>query len=485
MDLENEIKQTLSYFFYKLTGCDNIVFTPLSPAGSNRKYYRLTSTDRNCEPMIGTYGPDKSENEAFCYLAKLFSYEFKLNAPRVFGQGDKCYLQDDLGDTSLFDLINKPGEISAEVKTLIVKTIRMLADFQWKPLNSIYWSRCYPVESFDERSIMWDLNYFKYCFLKNTGIEIDENKLEDDFIVLTNELLKIKPQTIVLRDFQSRNIMIKNSEPYVIDFQGSRRGPCQYDLVSFLWQVRAGFSKEFRNEMINEYLDAASRYHHFNETQFRADLDTIVLFRSLQVLGAYGFRGLVEKKPHFVKSLIPAVSRLSEIRNAMVLNKLPYIRRLLSALPELPMFAASANNKSGLTVTVNSFGFRKSGIPHDLTGNGGGFVFDCRGLPNPGRYPEFSSLTGMDCPVVQFLEGHSQVEEFLKNAFKIVDISVQNYLERNFTDLTVNFGCTGGQHRSVYCAERMANYINSTYGVDVMLNHTERGVSKNFISSGR
>lgn len=482
MKPNKNIENALRHMYNIATGghtCDTI--TKLSAAGSNRKYYRIYGNAPFCPSMIGTVGTNQRENRAFTYLSQVLGYDYGLNVPQVYAETDGIYLQQDLGDTSLFNLISEKdvnGEITPQAKQLVRDTVRLLPGFQWLPIKSINWEMCYPVGKFDMQSVMWDLNYFKYCFLKTVGLEFDESRLETDLTALASAVLSIMPQTLVLRDFQSRNIMIHSGKPYVIDFQGARLGPCQYDLVSFLWQIRAGFSDSLKAEMIDEYLDAASLYADIDRDAFMADLNIIVLFRTLQVLGAYGFRGLVENKPHFMKSLLPAVRQLDGIVGDEFMEQFPYLRQILRLVPGLPLFTNHKPVSDRLVVTVNSFGFRKSGIPKDLSGNGGGFVFDCRALPNPGRLAEFASSTGMDLSVTQYLEQYEDVSQFLNDVFNIVDMSVARYIQRNFTDLTISFGCTGGQHRSVYCAERTARHLQEKFKVDVYVNHTEQNVTK-------
>lgn len=482
MKQNNDTENMLRLLYSKASGgynCDTI--TKLSAAGSNRKYYRIYGNAPFCPSMIGTVGTNQRENRAFTYLSQVLGCDHGLNVPQVYAETNGMYLQQDLGDTSLFDLISEKdenGEITQQAMQLVRDTIKMLPDFQWRPVKSVNWEMCYPVGKFDIQSIMWDLNYFKYCFLKTVGLEFDESRLEADMTALASAILSIQPQTLVLRDFQSRNIMIYSGRPYVIDFQGARLGPCQYDLVSFLWQIRAEFSDSLKAEMIDEYLHAASFYANIDRVAFMAGLNIIVLFRTLQVLGAYGFRGLVENKPHFMKSLLPAVRQLDGIVGDDFMEQFPYLRQILRLVPGLPLFTNHKPASDRLVVTVNSFGFRKSGIPKDLSGNGGGFVFDCRALPNPGRLAEFASSTGMDLSVAQYLEQYDDVLLFLNNIFNIIDMSVNRYLQRNFTDLTISFGCTGGQHRSVYCAERTAQHIHKKFGVEVFINHTEQHVTK-------
>lgn len=446
---------------------------PLAGAGSNRRYYRLSGT----MSMIGTIGDDIRENEAFVYLSNHF-VEKGFPVPRVYGVSDDgaAYIQDDFGDTSLFDLIQRDG-FSPEVVALMKKSLARLAELQYVGVDGLDASKCYPRAKLDGRSIMWDLNYFKYCFLKSTGIEFSDDELENDFESFKQWILGLQSHTFMYRDFQSRNIMICDDEPKFIDFQGGRIGPAQYDLVSFLWQARAGIPVALREELIDGYVEAVKSYVDIDEAEFRSKLPLMALFRTLQVLGAYGFRGYVEHKSHFIRSILPAVGNLrSLLENDF--DAMPYLIEVLRKVVDLPCFAPVAP-QSALKVNVYSFSYKK-GVPVDYSGNGGGFVFDCRAIHNPGRYEQYKKLTGLDDAVIDFLEENGEVSDFLENAYSMVDHSVKRYIERGFTNLSVCFGCTGGRHRSVYCAQHLAQHLSDKFGVRVELNHRERGIVQLF-----
>lgn len=323
---------------------------------------------------------------------------------------------------------------------------------------------------------MWDLNYFKYCFLKPSGITFDESALEDDFRRLSADLTDGDAVAFMYRDFQSRNVMVHDGQPWFIDFQGGRRGPYLYDVASFLWQARAGFSDELRSELVGEYVDSLSRYITVDETQLRQRLELFVLFRTLQVLGAYGFRGYFERKRHFIDSIPPAIANLRPLI-AKFGDRYDSLCDALRRLTELPAYNQS--DKPGLTVRVYSFSYKK-GIPEDPSGNGGGFVFDCRAIHNPGRYDRYKQLSGLDRPVIEFLEHDGEILAFLDHCYALVDASVQRYLSRGFTDLSVSFGCTGGQHRSVYSAQHMAEHLSEKFGVRVELEHREQRIKRTF-----
>ncbi|MCM1504920.1 MAG: phosphotransferase [Muribaculum sp.] len=453
----------------------------LPGAGSNRRYYRLSN---RYITLIGVAGNVLAENEAFLYLSRHFK-EQNLPVPAIHAVSpDKMhYLVDDLGDTALFDLIRvgrESGVWTDEEISALDKTIKMLPLLQWKGAEGLDFSKCYPIPQMDRRSIMWDLNYFKYCFLKSTGLNVDEPKLEDDFQKLCDMLLENDTATFMFRDFQSRNVMVDcDGEPHFIDYQGGRRGPYQYDVVSFLWQAKARIPDELKEHLIDSYIEASKPFKLIEPSTFRKELRLFALFRTLQVLGAYGFRGYFEQKRHFLQSIPDAISNL---RGIILDNKfgLDYLSDLLITLTEQPQFQGTdkANATGELTVKVASFGFKKSGIPSDPTGNGGGFVFDCRALNNPGRYERFRHLTGLDKEVIDFLEADGEILTFLDHAYSLVDTSVESYLKRGFTNLSVSFGCTGGQHRSVYSAEKMAEHLHHKFGCRIYLSHIEQGISK-------
>jgi len=440
--------------------------------GSNRLYTRIQ--DASGRTVIRVEGTNRDENRAFIYMARHF-HDLGLPVPELYwvSEDEMTYTQEDLGDTLLFDAIRhgrETGEFSAEEHTLLERTIRALAHVQIEGAKSFDWSVCFPVPEMDERSIRWDLNYFKYCFLKGTRLEFSEPKLEDDFDTLTAKILsplRGEPERgwFLYRDFQSRNVMIKDGQPYFIDFQGGK----------------ANFPAALREELIDAYLDELHKLQpSLAEQSWRAALPHFVLFRTLQVLGAYGYRGYFERKPHFLESIPNALKNLRE-----VLNQLPeyaYLRELADSLVNQSVLCQrsglySISPKDGLTVTIYSFSFRR-GIPEDTSGNGGGYVFDCRSTHNPGKYEEYKTQTGLDQPVIDFLEKDGEILTFLNSVYALVDHHVERFIERGFDHLQVSFGCTGGQHRSVYCAEHLASHLKDKYPVRIHLIHRERGIDK-------
>lgn len=498
--------ERITYLYKKLRsyGPDSIV--PLSAAGSNRQYFRLS---HGTETLIAVIGTSKEENDAFVSLANAFS-TVGLPVPSVLAVSDDgmVYLQDDLGDQSLYAAIaagrERGGAYSEEEMLLLRHTIRMLPQLQFAPvvhpsLRSIF-SHCYPQQEMDSESIMFDLNYFKYCFLKLRGIEFNEYRLQQDFEHLVADLLVEHDDTFLYRDFQSRNVMLKDGTPYFIDFQGGRRGPIYYDVASFLWQSSAKFSDEVRDLLIDDYLSALQPYKSVSKQAFMQRLHLFVLFRILQVLGAYGYRGLWEKKGYFINSIPLAIRNLQQELALGTSNAYPYLEEVAQTLivqneQEEKSRAAEAakkekvatylgkdstylsEKKAPLIVRVFSFSFKK-GIPADESGNGGGYVFDCRSTHNPGRYDEYKPLTGLDQLVIDFLETDGEILTFLDSVYKIVDFHVARFIERGFTNLQISFGCTGGRHRSVYSAQHVAEHIHQKFGVEVHICHREQNTTQ-------
>ena len=469
------ITEELKKLYIAHTGHEPEQIDELPSSGSNRRYFRLIGSPT----LIGVSGESVEENRAFLYMAEHFRQK-GLPVPQVFirSEDDIYYLQEDLGDSLLFNAIEKGRKTSVfgeEEKQLLRKTIRLLPAVQFAGADGMDFSYCYPQAEFNSRSILWDLNYFKYCFLKATGMDFQEDRLEDDFQKMADVLLRSSSATFMYRDFQSRNVMLREGKPYFIDFQGGRKGPFYYDVASFLWQAKANYPDSLRQELIDEYLDALQPYHAIGKEQFLATLRHFVLFRTLQVLGAYGFRGYFEKKAHFIQSVPYAIENLRQLLETDF-PEYPYLCLVLRKLTELPQFA-SVRNRRKLTVRVMSFSYKK-GIPEDPSGNGGGYVFDCRAVHNPGKYEQYKQLTGRDKPVIDFLEQDGEILRFLEHVDALVDAHVQRFLERGFTNLSICFGCTGGQHRSVYSAEHVAHHLNEKFGVRIQLIHREQHIEQ-------
>ena len=471
-------KQEIKENIIKLMNNDlseKIVDIKMLPAsGSSRIYYRIQTEDKT---YIATYNSNIEENIAFLAFSKHFA-KANLPVPEIVSVNDEkdCYIQSDLGDTSLFNYVQncvKNNSYDNTTIELYKQSISNLVDFQIKGNKDLDYSVAFPAPSFDRNSVIDDLNYFKYYFLKvNDEINFNESRLNADFQNIADFIMEAPADFFMYRDFQSRNIMIKDNKTYFIDYQGGRKGPLQYDIISLLYQVKAQLPKTLRLELLDHYKKELSKYVNTEEIGFDKYYNAFILLRLLQVLGAYGFRGLIQKKQHFIESIPFALNELLSLKDSLHFpfetNELTNILNQIEKI--LPKYRPAENEK--LTVVVNSFSFKNGGIPEDRSGNGGGFVFDCRALPNPGRYEEYKKLTGQDSEVQDYLNQYPEVHHFIELTQSIVSQSVDNYLERNFKNLFVNFGCTGGQHRSVFFAETTAKALHQKYPhIKVVLNH--------------
>ena len=472
--------ETISKLYRQCFGAEPRSISPIEGAGSDRKYFRVAGV----EDCIATVGQSVRENNAFIYLADYFAARC-LPVPRVLAVSDDrlTYLQTDVGSTALYDLIERLGPDSPELMPMLEKAVRELARFSYCIDAEFDSSMCYPRPAMDAAAIMYDLNYFKYCFLKPCGVEFDEDALHADFERLASEAARNPESTLMLRDFQSRNIMVGADccgadapQLSVIDFQGARLGDGFYDLVSFAWQARAGFSNATRWHLADIYSKEVTQILGRQPENATTRIHTSILLRTLQVLGAYGFRGLIERKAKFVTTIPAALETLREILPSLN-PELKELCRVANVIVDLPKFSRE-DYGAGLTVTVMSFSYKKGGIPDDLSGNGGGFVFDCRGMHNPGRYDQYKPLTGRDKEVIDFLEDQGEIQRFMDHCYGLVDPSVETYMRRGFSSLMVCFGCTGGRHRSVYGAEHMARHLSERFGVRVKLIHRERGITE-------
>ena len=505
----------LAELFRKWSGEEPTSMERLPGAGSNRAYYRMTASKGHT--VVGVVGTSRDENHAFIYLTRHFTKRM-LPVPHILAVSDDGlrYIQTDLGTLSLYDALKggreAGGRYNQREKQLLAKTIRELPNIQIRGARELDWKQCYPQPEFDEEGVLFDLNYFKYCFLKATELDFHEIKLEANFRLFAKDLTAERGESFLYRDFQARNVMVgADDNLYFIDYQGGRKGPFYYDLASFLWQASAKYPNKLRRQLVYEYYQSLKNYTEVpSERHFVERLSLFVLFRTLQVLGAYGFRGYFERKKHFLDSIPPAIQNLRELL-AMQSRSFPYpyMMDMLRRLTEMPQFAqieepalnradgyrtaeqnvyqahpqdgpatfSKYDNKGPLVVRVFSFSYRK-GIPEDESGNGGGYVFDCRSTHNPGRYEPYKKLTGLDEPVIRFLEDDGEILTFLDSVYRLADAHVRRYIQRGFTSLMFSFGCTGGQHRSVYSAQHLAEYINNKYGVEVHICHREQGINQ-------
>src|SRR5947208_5274528 len=450
--------------------------------GSGRKVIRLVSEKGRA---IGILYNVREENAAFLEFSRHFR-RHSLPVPEVYAEdlSQGAYLEEDLGDTTLFEFLskNRTGDtISPKAIDAYREVVATLPRFQIDAARDLNYKVCYPRGSFDRQSIAWDLNYFKYYFLRLAGIPFNEQALEDDFSRLTNFLLSADRDYFMYRDFQSRNIMLREGQPFFVDYQGGRRGALQYDIASLLYDAKADLPPQSREQLLDHYLDALSAFVSIERETFLRHYYAYVYVRIMQALGAYGFRGFYERKAHFLQSVPFALKNVRWLlHNVELPLALPTLMEAfrsmlgsekLQGLSSEPEHGQSGSSKpDGLTVRVFSFSFHQ-GLPKDESGNGGGFVFDGRGLPNPGREEHFKQLTGKDAPVADYLNQQPSVHQFLANAQSLVDSSIDVYQSRGFKDLMVSFGCTGGQHRSVYLAEQIARRLRERNGLQVVVRH--------------
>ena len=449
----------------------------LPVSGSDRRYFRLSAGTLSA---IGTYNENVAENNSYFYFTELFR-KHEIHVPEVYkiGKERRSYLQQDVGSTSLFDQLMQEG-FTDTVRQNYHRSLEQLARLQWVAGREADFKQCFGSSQFDERAIMADLLYFKYYFADLQKVHYDKTTLIEEMTEMSRELGRVQPQMLMYRDFQSRNIMLHEGKLYFIDYQGSMQGPAQYDIASLLWQARAQLPEAWKEDLLNGYIASLQQLPvpRMDEIFFRRGYNQFVLLRLLQVLGAYGFRGLLERKPHFISSIGPALKNLETfLSNNPQLPAYPEMRNLLERLcsPAIRNRYTSSETAEAapLQVSIRSFSY-KQGVPADNSSHGGGYVFDCRGLLNPGRFTEYKHLSGQDQPVKNFLELQTRMPDFLEHVFGLVSLNVDDYLARGFEHLSVSFGCTGGQHRSVYAAERLAEFLKTKYGIATTVEHLNR-----------
>ena len=442
--------------------------------GSGRRIIRLS---RGKASAIGILYDVREENEAFLEFSRHFR-RHGLPVPEIYAEDldHGAYVEEDLGDVSLFQFLSehrKGEEIAPPVVEAYRRVIATLPRFQVEAARDLNYKICYPRASFDRQSIAWDLNYFKYYFLRLAGIPFSEQKLEDDFDHLTEFLLSADRDYFLYRDFQSRNIMLRGEQPFFLDYQGGRKGALQYDVASLLFDAKADLPPALRQQLLDHYLDTLAKFTDVKRETFLHHYYAYVYIRIMQALGAYGFRGFYERKAHFLQSVPYALKNLRWLLHNVTLPiALPTLLEAFHSMLGSEKLQGIASEADNLVVRITSFSFHR-GLPQDDSGNGGGFIFDGRSLPNPGREERFKALTGRDAPVIDYLNQQESVHQFLASVMSLVDGSVSSYQRRGFKHLMVSFGCTGGQHRSVYLAEQLAKRLRGRNGVEVVLHHRE------------
>lgn len=487
------ITEAIRDLYRNWKGAEPVSLDVLPQSGSERRYFRLYD---NQQSVIGTYGANIKENETFIYFSQEFGKK-KLAVPEILAVSDdkQYYLQEDFGNISLLNKLEEGG-FTEPVYDLFKKSLQALAQLQVKGDKGLDYEQCLTNKEFGKQAIMADLLYFKYYFLDALRKPYDKQKLIDDFEALSTYLTHTEYKYFMFRDFQSRNIMVKDvvsgdtnrgASVHFIDYQGGMKGAPQYDVASMLWQARANLPDQWKYDLLEDYIDAFENTigQSVNRNIFQNQYNGYVLIRLLQVLGAYGFRGLFERKAQFLTSIPLALRNLKEFylnhSLGLVVPEFNKVLNLCVADEIIQQFTPlQANEKTPLVVKIKSFSYR-NGIPPDESGNGGGFVFDCRGLLNPGRIEKFKTQTGRDKEVKDYLEQQTKMTEFLNSVFDIVDISVEDYIKRNFESLTISFGCTGGQHRSVYSADALARHLRNKFKVKIELQHVVQD-AKNWIN---
>ncbi len=442
--------------------------------GSGRTIVRLAGGGFSA---IGVQYSVREENLAFLEFSKHFR-RHGLPVPEIYAEdlSQGAYLEEDLGDTTLFEFLGKnrtADAIAPEAKEAYRKVVAVLPRFQVEAGRDLNYKACYPRASFDRQSISWDLNYFKYYFLRLAGIPFNEQDLEHDFGRLTKFLLGASHDYFLYRDFQSRNVMLRDGQPYFLDYQGGRKGALQYDIASLLYDGKADLPPELRRELLDDYLECLGGYINLDREAFMEHYYAFVYVRILQALGAYGFRGFYERKAHFLQSVPYALKNLRWLAaNVKLPIALPALMEALEGISASEKLQGLASSAKGLTVRIFSFSFHRE-MPADESGNGGGYVFDARSLPNPGREERFRALTGKDAAVIDYLDREASVHQYFAGVVSLVEASAGAYQRRGFNNLMVSFGCTGGQHRSVYLAEQLARHLRASSGVEVVVRHIE------------
>ncbi|HPI67235.1 MAG TPA: RNase adapter RapZ [bacterium] len=467
-------QELLKKMFQEYFGVASTEIKNLKGDGSDRTLYRLVG---NGQTAIGVYGKNRKENEAFISFSETF-FAHKINVPQIYlvDLERHVYLEEDLGDETLFTWLEKKRQEKQEFDSEIIakykEILAILPLIQITAGQHINYGLCYQHIEFAHESMLWDMHYFKWNFLNLFyKEEIDNERLEEDFNKLAGFLLEAEKDFFVYRDFQSRNIMLKNGTPYFIDYQSGRRGALQYDLASLLYDAKAKIPEEIRAELLDYYLSEVNKIKSVDQEKFKKYFYGFVLIRIMQALGAYGFLGLVKNKPHFLKSIPLAIENLNLIeRKLSFLTNMPSLKEIIAKICQLNSWDQAMPENRDFLVRIFSFGFKKSDRPIDETENNGGFVFDCRGLVNPFWEKDLEKLTGLDEAVKNYLDAKERVQNFLNHVYELIDLSINSYQTRGYTDLMVSFGCTGGAHRSVYCAEKLASYLKEK-GIKVKVQH--------------
>ena len=477
----NEIIKSIEQLFFSYKNIMALSVTKLPQSGGDRNYFRINYKGENeIKSVIATYSTNIIENKFFIYCTEHFS-KMRLSVPVIYAinNDSTIYIQQDLGDDSLLEILKSKGK-TQEVFNFYKKSLKALSEMQVFGAEDFDFNKCLVAQDFDEQQILNDLNYFKYYFIDFLKIDYNKLELSQEFKKIASILGNAPFKYFMFRDFQGRNIMIDNENPVFIDYQGGMKGPIAYDVASLLWQAKADLPDNWKKELFDYYLNCVKKLiPELNKNDLTESYNNFAFLRMLQVLGAYGLRGLIEKKTHFLSSIPDALLNLKSFQNNILPGiEIPELRKAISKITEdkiINIFTKpELKNTRLLTVHINSFSFIQRGYPEEKTNNGGGFVFDCRGILNPGRIAEYKQLTGRDEPVIKYLQQETKMDEWLSSVFSVIDVTVENYLQRDFSDLTINFGCTGGRHRSVYAADALNLHLKEMFGVKTIVKHLEQ-----------
>ena len=465
--------QDIKKLFHKTFNQDIEDIEEISAHGSSRKYFRCISKDY---VVMAAYNDNLQENSAFIHYSQQLSLN-QIKVPKVYSEDldNNIYLIEDLGNTTLYDKICEfhNGKIDQEeIRNYYKQAISDLIRIQIIAGKDFDYTNAFPIKEFNSKAINWDLNYFKYYFLRLSNTPFNERELEEDFETFVSYVLNTDNNYFLFRDFQSRNIMVRDSQLYYIDYQGGRKGFLQYDLASLLFDAKVRLSPDIREELLEYYIEELKKYKEVDINDFINRFYASVYLRIFQALGAYGYRGYFERKTHFLESIPYALSNLSYLqKNKKMPISLPYLNNIINSMIESDKLKEI--HKTNLTIDIKSFSFKK-GYPYDASGNGGGYIFDCRAINNPGRYEEYKSLNGKDSEVIEFLEKQPETNEFFENTLSLVNQNINVYLKRGFTNLSVYYGCTGGQHRSVFFAEKLFKTLSKRQDINVVISHLEQ-----------
>jgi len=331
----------ISAGYKELFGKSEIETVALPQSGSDRKYFRIFDGNKT---IIGAYNANPEENEAFIGFTSHFISK-GLPVPEIFGyQVSKyIYFLQDLGDINLFTWLQQKhsvGGFDDEAEALYKKVLDKLISFQIDGIEGLNLDLCYPHRCFDRQSMMWDMNYFKYMFLKLIAVPFNEMRLEHDFNQLSDFLLETGQDYFLYRDFQSANVMIVNDQPWFIDYQGGRKGAPQYDVASLLYDAKAHIPDQSRQNLLEYHIDHFCLISGERKEDFRGYFAGFSMIRLMQALGAFGFRGLYEKKPTFTGSIIPAVKLLIQLIDSDQLPiPLPELFKTVRLIPGLKFYA--------------------------------------------------------------------------------------------------------------------------------------------------